>query len=207
MTHLIESFAQWGVNLISHWGYLGIFVSQAFESALIPIPSEVVVPFGGYLASQGILNLWLVALVATIANTIGGVVVYGIGREGGRPFIERYGKYFLIRDSDITKVDRWLDRHGAAVAFFSRLLPGVRSFSSLLIGASTVRFYTFVVYTFVGSFLWNLPLAYVGYAFGDYSDVLRPYFHIFEIIVVIAIVLAIGLFIWKHTSPRMEHNA
>lgn len=198
MAHILELLAQWGTGLISHFGYWGIFVSQTFESAFIPIPSEIVLPFGGYLASQGVLNLWLVALVATLANSVGASLSYVIGLKGGRAVLERYGKYIFITHDDLVRVNGWLDRHGASVAFFSRLLPGVRSFSSLLIGEARVRFSTFLLYTFLGSFLWNLPLAYAGVVFGDHQEVLKPYFHVFEAIIGLLIIGYALLFLIKH---------
>lgn len=198
MFNLIEQIIAWALGLIDKFGYAGIFLTMAFESAAIPIPSEVVVPFGGFLASGGRLSFWPVVLVATLANLAGSIVIYLVGLSGGRWFLERYGKYVLVHQDDISKMDRWLDKYGSRVAFFSRLMPGVRTFSSLVIGAGKMNFKRFLFYTFLGSFLWNLPLAYIGLVTGKNWNVLQPYFHKFELLIAALIVIAITLFVFKH---------
>jgi membrane protein DedA with SNARE-associated domain len=204
LLHIIEQIIVWALGLVSQFGYGGIFLTQALESAAIPIPSEVIVPFGGFLASSGSLNFWLVVLAATLANLTGGAATYFIGLRGGRPLIERYGKYVLIHPDDVSKIDGWVNRYGAQAAFFSRLLPGVRTFSSLIIGAGRVNFNKFFWYTLFGSFLWNLPLAYAGFVAGNNWDFLRPYFHKFELAILAAIIIGIILFIFKHVR-KFKH--
>ena len=197
MSHLIELIVSWAVGLVQHFGYWGIFVTQALESALIPIPSEVVLPFGGYLAAGGTLNFWLVTIVATFANLAGAIIAYVIGHYGGRPLLERYGRYVLIFPSDIAKVDDLVRRRGGAVAFISRLLPGIRTFSSLIIGSFRINFWLFAIYTFAGSFVWNFVLTCIGYRVGQRWEFLRPYFHKFEIVFALAIIVVVVLFIHK----------
>lgn len=198
LNSIIEQIIIWTVSLIDKFGYAGIFLTMALESAAIPIPSEIVVPFSGFLASTGRLGFWPVVLVATLANLTGSFAIYLVGLSGGRWFLERYGKYVLIHQDDISKMDEWLGRYGDRVAFFSRLLPGVRTFSSLVIGAGRMKLKRFLFYTFLGSFIWNLPLAYIGLAAGENWDFLRPYFHKFDLIIVVLIMIAATLFIFKH---------
>ncbi|MBI2063694.1 MAG: DedA family protein [Candidatus Yanofskybacteria bacterium] len=168
------------------------------ESAAIPIPSEVVLPFGGFLASSGQLNFWLVVLVATLANLAGSIILYWIGFFGGQPVLERYGKYVLIHRGDIARLDRWLGKYGAKLAFVSRLLPGVRTFSSVVLGVGRLNFNSFFGYTLSGSFIWNLSLAYIGLIMGENWNILRPYFHKFDLVIVILILIAAVVFVRKH---------
>jgi membrane protein DedA with SNARE-associated domain len=198
MTQIIEGVIIWAVGLIEKTGYLGIFVTQMLESAAIPIPSEVVLPFSGFLASSGHLNFWGVVFTATFANIVGATAVYFIGLYGGRPILERYGRYVLVTRESIAKVDHWIESYGSETAFFSRLLPGVRTFSSLIIGATKMNFGKFLLYTSLGSFLWNLPLTYIGLVTGENWNFLRPYFHKFELGLLILFILAIIVFFVRH---------
>lgn len=198
MFGILEGIITWALSLVEKFGYGGIFLTMALESAAVPIPSEVIVPFGGFLASSGNLNFWPVVLAATLANLAGGAVIYFVGLWGGRPLIERYGKYVLIHQDDISKVDGWLSRYGVQAVFFSRLLPGIRTFSSLIIGAGRVNFNKFFWYTLLGSFLWNLPLTYAGFFAGSHWDFLGPYFHKFELVILAVIVIAVILFVFRH---------
>lgn len=198
MSSIIEQIITWALRLIDKFGYAGIFFTMMLESALIPIPSEVVLPFGGFLASSGQLNFWLVVLVATMANLFGSIILYIIGFFGGQPFLEKYGKYVLIHRDDIANLDHLLDKYGTKLAFFSRLLPGIRGFSSIVLGTGRLNFKKFFIYTLIGSFVWNLPLAYVGLVTGKNWNFLQPYFHKFELIIAALIIIAIAIFIFKH---------
>ena len=204
MFGILETVIIWAIGLVEKFGYAGIFITMALESAAIPIPSEVVVPLGGFGAAVGIMNLWLVAIVATAANLTGSLALYAFGFFGRRPVLERYGKYVLIHKDDIQKMDGWLSRHGMAAVFFSRLLPGVRTFSSLAFGAGKVKLWLFSALTFAGSFIWNLALAYAGFALGANWGVLRSYFEKFEVLIVVAAILATSWFIRKHIRRRRQ---
>lgn len=198
MVNFIEQVIVWAIGLIDRFGYSGIFLTMTLESAAIPIPSEVILPFGGFLVSSGRLNFWLVILAATSANLVGSIIIYYVGFFGGKPLLEKYGKYLLIHRDDVLKMDFWLKRHGARIAFFSRLLPGIRTFSSLVIGAGKVNFNKFFWYTFAGSLVWNLPLTYLGFSAGNNWDFLRPYFRKFEAVILALFVIGIILFIFRH---------
>ena len=202
MPNFLEKILVWSVALVAKFGYGGIFLTMALESAAIPIPSEVVLPFGGFLASGGQLNIWLVVAVATLANLAGSILIYLIGWHGGRALLDRYGKYIFIHQKEVSRMDHWLARHGSKAVFFSRLLPGVRTFSSLVIGAGRVRFSKFFFYTLFGSFLWNLPLAYAGFATGQNWDTLRPYFKKFELAIAVVLLTLIASFIYRHLKKN-----
>lgn len=200
---IIEFIVSLALDAIRQFGYLGIFVTMALDAAAVPIPSEVVLPFSGFLAASGTLNLWLVTIVATIANLVGALFVYYIGVIGGHPFLEKYGRYVFIHHQDVKRLSAWLQRHERTAIFFSRLLPGVRTYSALIMGAvKEIRLSTFVIYTLLGSLLWNFVFTYVGYVAGENWNFLEPYFRKAEI--GIAVILAGGLawYIYRHIQKK-----
>ncbi|MFH1769135.1 MAG: DedA family protein [Parcubacteria group bacterium] len=192
---IIDAVVDWGTTMTETWGYLGIFITQSLESVMIPIPSEVVLPLGGFMSSIGEMNLWMLILVATLANLVGSIVAYVIGVKGGRPILERYGKYVLITHHEIERMENLLEHHGRKVAFIARLLPGIRTFSSLIIGSVRMRFWTFFWYTLAGSVIWNGVLAYIGFALGEQWEDIHIYFRKFEIVILVLVVIAVAWFI------------
>lgn len=202
MSNLIEQIVSWALGIVSHFGYAGIFATMTLESAAVPIPSEVVLPFGGFLAASGELSFWSVVLVATAANLVGAVVLFYVGYLGGRPVLEKYGKYVLIHQKEVVKIENWLGKYGSRVAFFSRLLPGIRTFAPFVIGMGEMKIFKFGAYTLVGSFIWNWALAYVGFKAGANWDILRPYFHKFDLVLAGLVVIGIIVFISKHLNKK-----
>ena len=189
---------------ISAGGYLGIVGMMAIESACIPLPSEVIMPFSGFLVWEGRFNLWLTGLAGAVGCVVGSVAAYWIGYWGGRRLVHRYCRYFLVSAKDLQRADQWFDRYGEATVFFSRLLPLIRTFISLPAGIAHMHFGRFVLYTFLGSFLWCLALSYFGYRLGKHWESLRTYFHEFDIVIVAAIVLAIAWWVWRHVKHERE---
>src|SRR3990167_1192551 len=151
--HIISTLTNFVISTISTLGYPGVALLMAIESACIPLPSEIIMPFSGFFVATGRFNLWGIALAGGIGNTIGSIITYAIGRYGGRPLLEKYGKYILISHRDIDLSDKFFRSEEALAAFFGRLLPVVRTFISLPAGIAKAAFWQFVVYTFVGSFI------------------------------------------------------
>ena len=182
------------IQTIETTGYLGIFILVTLESALIPIPSEVTMPFAGFLVSQGKLDFWLVVLVGAFANLVGSLIAYGIGfyleEHVILKLVKKYGKFFLITEHEYLRSVKWLNKYGDFVAFFSRIIPAIRTFISLPAGLAEMNIWKFSILTFLGSFIWSAFLTYVGVTFGKEWHVLEPYFRKFEI--VIAVVLVLG---------------
>lgn len=208
---VLGAIAGFIITSISTLGLWGIVVMMAIESACIPLPSEVIMPFSGYLVSQGRFTLWQTAVAGAIGCVVGSMVAYAVGRYGGRQFIWKYGKYVLISHHDMETADRWFDRHGQFAIFFSRLLPVVRTFISLPAGIAKMRFGMFVLWTFVGSLPWCYVLAYIGFKMGDNWDTLGVYFHKFDAVIGIVIVAGIVWWVWRHIShlkkyPPMNNN-
>jgi len=158
-------------------------------------------PFSGYLVSTGELNLWLVALAGAIGCVLGSLVAYWVGMYGGRPLIEKYGRYLLVSRRDLDMADRWFAKRGEIIVFVSRLLPAIRTFIAFPAGVAKMDLKRFIIYTFAGSFPWCLGLAYVGQKLGEKwnkDDTLKTWFHRFDFLIGIVVVLLAGWWIWRH---------
>ncbi len=195
---IIEPVGKWIIEVISKIGYLGIVLTMGIESACIPLPSEIIMPFSGYLASIGRFNLYLVSVAGAFGCLVGSILAYYVGIWGGRTFILKYGKYFLISHKDLETAERWFGRYGDLTIFFSRLMPVIRTFISLPAGIAKMNFPKFAIYTFLGSLPWCFALAYVGKILGENWQSIRVYFHNADIVIIVLIVLGIGFFIYRH---------
>lgn len=195
---IIEPVGKWIIEVISEIGYLGIVLTMGIESACIPLPSEIIMPFSGYLASIGRFNLYLVSVAGAFGCLVGSILAYFVGIWGGRAFILKYGKYFLVSHKDLETAERWFGRYGDLTIFFSRLMPVIRTFISLPAGIAKMNFSKFAIYTFLGSLPWCFALAYVGKILGENWQSIRVYFHNADILIIVLIVLGIGFFIYRH---------
>ncbi|MFQ5818211.1 MAG: DedA family protein, partial [Terriglobia bacterium] len=182
--------------------YLGIVLLMAIESACIPLPSEIIMPFAGYLVTTGRFQLWWVGVAGAVGCNVGSIVAYAVGSYGGRPWLERYGRYVLISPRDLAWADRWFTRYGEATVFFARLLPVIRTFIALPAGIARMNFWRFNLYTFLGSLPWCLGLAYVGLKFGEQWESIRVYFHKFDTLIGIVLVAGVVWFVWSHWPRR-----
>lgn len=201
MLSLLDTVIETVVAYIAALGYWGIGLGMAVESANIPLPSEVILPFGGYLVSTGRLDFWGVVLAGTVGGTAGSVVSYALGAWGGRPLVLRYGRYFGISRTKLDAADRWFGRYGEATVFFTRLMPVIRTFISLPAGISRMHFYRFVVYTFLGSLPWSIALTYLGFQLGENWNSLKPYFHRLDVVIIAALLLG-AAFLWYRSRRR-----
>lgn len=199
---IIQSITTEVVKIISSAGYSGVALLMAIESAAIPVPSEIIMPFGGYLVAIGQLNLWLVALAGAVGSAIGSIILYAIGYYGGRPLIEKYGKYILIRSTDMDRADRFFEKYGELSNFIGRMLPVVRTYISFPAGVTKIDFKKFVLGSFIGSYIWSLLLAYVGLKLGQNWGSLRDRWHNIDLAVIILIVLAALYYIYSHFKKR-----
>ncbi len=202
MVNIVAQLSGFALNLVDKIGYAGIFILSALESCAIPIPSEIVLPFSGFLAVSGRFNIWSVILVATIANLAGSIALYLIGRSGGRWILERYGKYVLIHKHDIEKGDEWFKKYGTRAIFWGRMLPVIRGISSLAAGVGGMSFYKFSFFTFLGSLPWNAGLAFIGYKAGKNWMVLENYFRKLDLFIVILTVALVVWYVWRHLKNK-----
>ena len=198
MEALVSYLSNLALMIIDKTGYVGVFILSALESAAVPIPSEVVVPFSGFLAVSGRFSFWSVVLVATLANLIGSLALFFLAESGGRWVLEHYGKYFLIHKDDLEKGDEWFKKYGTKAVFWGRILPGIRTFISLGAGIAEMNLSRFIIFTFLGALPWNFALALIGYKAGKNWNVLHDYFRKIDIFVVLLIGLGVVLYVWRH---------
>lgn len=197
-------------------GYLGVLVAMAIESAMIPLPSELILPYAGFLVSDpsqlepithSPWDYWIVVVVATIGNTIGSLIAYAIGAYGGRPFLERYGRYMLIRPHEIEAADHFFQKWGKATVFVGRLLPVVRTFISFPAGVTRMPLRPFIVYSTAGAFLWSMLLVWIGEQLGanwvDIRHQLQPFD---TAILVLCILAVVGFVYWRLGTPGLRRG-
>ncbi len=191
-------------SLIGAAGYGGIAVLMGIESACVPLPSELIMPFAGYLVYEGQLNLWWVATAGAIGCNLGSLVAYEIGYYGGRPLVERYGRWILMGKRELEWADRFFGRWGYLAVFVGRLLPVIRTFIALPAGVARMPRGRFHIYTFLGSWPWCLALAYFGMKLGENWRSLGKYFHQFDFVIGLLLVAGVAWFIWSHWQNRMQ---
>jgi membrane protein DedA with SNARE-associated domain len=189
-------------STIAATGYSGIAILMAIESACIPLPSELIMPFAGYLVYEGSMSLFWVATAGAIGCNLGSLVAYEIGHYGGRPLVERYGRWILMGRRELDWADRFFARWGHAAVFVARLLPVVRTFIALPAGVARMPRGKFHIYTFLGSWPWCLGLAWAGMKLGENWRSLGKSFHQFDVVIGVLILAAVGWFIWSHWRNR-----
>jgi len=193
---IAELLSDYITQFISTIGYAGVFILMTLESAALPVPSEVVMPFAGYLAYQGVFNLYLISILGAVGCTAGSVLSYYVGYKGGRPFIEKYGRYLFIESSHMQLAETWFNKYGDRAVFFSRLLPVVRTFISLPAGIGKYDLRKLVTFSFIGSLPWCFALAYIGFYLGPFWKNIIGFFNGLDIVVVVSIIIIV-LYYWK----------
>ncbi|MBI2459600.1 MAG: DedA family protein [Parcubacteria group bacterium] len=206
MSFIISVITNFIINTISAWGYLGVGTLMAVESACVPLPSEIIMPFAGFLVAQGKFSLLGVTLAGALGCTVGSGLAYAAGVWGGRGFIEKYGKYILISHHDLKIADNFFNKYGSAAIFFSRLLPVVRTFISLPAGLAKMNFKRFIIYSFLGSVPWSFGLAYLGKKLGDHWNTLGVYFHKFDLAIAVIIIVGAAWYIRRHLKSLKCKN-
>lgn len=206
---MIEHFIGWMAGLIvafiSALGYWGVMILMAIESACIPLPSEIIMPFAGYLVATGQLNLWLVATAGAVGCNLGSIIAYEAGKRGGRPIVERWGKYILIDHHDLDRADVFFLKYGSIAVLIGRLLPVIRTFIAFPAGIARMPLGKFHFYTFIGSWPWCYALAWVGMKLGtawDSDPRVKAAFHEAHLIIAGVIVFAAVWFVWHKLRKR-----
>lgn len=203
---MLERLVAWLVATLGVYGGWGIAWAMLVESACIPLPSEVILPFGGFLAAQGQITLFTAMWSAVVGAMVGSALTYWIGAWGGRPLLARYGKYVLISPKEIDHADHWFARRGEITVFIGRLLPGVRTFISLPAGIARMNFGRFLWYSFLGIVPWTILFTWAGYQLGAHWDIMRPYLHKVDLVIIVLLVVLVGLFVnYKIRSSRTPH--
>jgi membrane protein DedA with SNARE-associated domain len=201
----------WLIPLLENHGLLIVFLTMVAESACILIPSEIVIPYGGFLAAQGHTHLWMVIAVAAAANLVGSCIAYGVGRWGGRALFLKYGRYVGVKVHHLEKADRWFERRGELTVFFTRMMPGIRTFISLPAGIAKMPAAKFVFYSFLGVIPWVAALASLGYMagkaagedpWGRLQEQFGRYNEVFYIVLAVVVVALIGWGVWRWRRKR-----
>ena len=201
---IVEKLVDFIVNGISTGGYSGVFVLMALESMIAPVPSEVVMPFAGYLVLQNRFDFWIVLLASGLGSIFGSVLSYYIGFYGGRPFVLKFGRYLLLEEEHLEWTEKWFKRQGDKTIFISRFVPIVRHLISIPAGIARMRMHKFIVYTFIGATIWNFILLYAGIKLGSRWGIIHEYSRELDIVFVAAVILFLAYFIWKHHKKRRK---
>ena len=198
-------------NLYGAFGYLGVFIAMTIESAMIPLPSELILPFAGFLVSDPSQiepitgqpwSYWIAVIVATAGNTMGSLIAYGVGAYGGRPFLERYGKYLLIRHHEIEIAEHWFARWGSPTVFFSRMLPIVRTFISFPAGVARMPLGRFVLFSTLGALPWSMALVWAGMQLGENWGQIRHVLEPFDLVIAVGVVGMLAVLLaWRLGWP------
>jgi len=211
VTSIIDIVVQWATHLIGAWGLPAVFFLMLLESACIPVPSEAIMPFAGFAVSEGTLTFVGIVVAGVAGNLVGSWIAYAVGYYGGRPFIDRWGRYVLLRPHHLDTAQHWFDKYGAPVVFFGRVLPIVRTFISLPAGFGKMRFWKFTVYTVLGCVPWVALLGYVGIKLGGNWEKIRPLLHYVDYVVVAVLVALViyGVVRWRRhraagSPPQVE---
>ncbi len=190
------------LKLLLSFGLVAVFGGMILESVGIPLPSEIILPFAGYLVYQGKAGFWAAVLVGTLGGTVGSLLAYGLGLWGGRPLLERYGRYILIREEELRRAERWFARYGAEAVFFGRLLPAVRTYISFPPGITRMRLPLFTIYTLAGSLIWSVVLTYAGVILGPRWESLRRLFDLLDVLIVVLVLGGVIYFFRRRRQGR-----
>ncbi|MGZ4914786.1 MAG: DedA family protein [Halobacteriota archaeon] len=206
--NIVETVSSLIIAAIEQLGYAGVGIAMALESACIPLPSEVIMPFAGYVAFEGKLTLLGVAIAGTLGCLAGSLVAYYVGAHGGRPLLERYGRYILVRKSELDRADTWFEKHGDITVLVSRVLPIIRTFISLPAGIARMDIKKFSLYTTLGSFPWCLALAYIGFFLGPHWSEIEQLFRYLDIVVIIGFVALVAYLVYhrRRIVARMREG-
>ncbi|AGA69521.1 putative membrane-associated protein [Desulfitobacterium dichloroeliminans LMG P-21439] len=199
---LLGQLGEFVVQLISSLGYFGVFLAMAIESACIPLPSEIILPFTGYMVYLGHFDFWTATLAATLGNLFGGVVAYYVGVRGGRPFIQRYGHYIFIKEKELKWTERLFSKHGEVTVLVGRMLPIIRTFISLPAGIAKMNPVKMAVYTVLGALPWCMFLIIVGEKLGANWNSLKPLFHRLDLLIGILLLFGIGYWLLMRIKHR-----
>ena len=205
--NILAALAGFIIAVINWGGYLGVVLLMAIESACVPLPSEIIMPFAGYLVTTGRFNLYLVATAGAIGCNLGSIVAYEVGKRGGRPLALKWGKYILIGPGEIDAADRFFQRFGGIAVLIGRLLPLIRSFIAFPAGVARMKLVPFHFYTFVGSWPWCFGLAWIGQELGarwESDPRLKQIFHSFDVVIALVLVAAAAFFIWHRVRGMRE---
>jgi membrane protein DedA with SNARE-associated domain len=204
LTSAVGHLGEFAVQVISSGGYFGVFFLMVLESMIIPMPSELVMPFAGFVAGQGKFNFFLVVLSSSLGSLAGSLLSYWMGYYGGNKFVIHFGKYLLLDVADLKKTEDWFAQKGEKTIFFSRFIPVVRHLISIPAGIGKMKLGHFSFYTVFGATLWNTFLAYLGYVLGENWEEVRHYSHYLSLGAAVLLGLGSVYFVIHHVKDRRK---
>ncbi len=198
MHHFERHVTVWIIGVIKHLGYAGLFAGMLGQAVGVPLPSELMLSFSGYLASTHVLHIVPVMISGTAGDTCGAIIAYLVGYYGGRPLLLRFGRLFFVREADINRADRWFAKYGSRAVLILKLLPGVRAFGSFPAGVTRMPIAPFLIYTFIGSAIWSVLFAGIGFTLGKNWVLLGAYARPASMLLLALVVVAIVAWLWVH---------
>ncbi len=204
ITDLLHGLSSIILTTISSLGYIGVFILMIMESMIFPVPSELVLPFAGFLAAEGTFNIWLAIIASSIGSLVGSLLSYALGKYGGKALVTRYGKYFFLDEHDLAKTHEWFDKRGERTILIGRFIPIVRHLISIPAGIGNMNLKRFCVYTVIGATLWNAFLIYLGYILGQNWDKVKHYTEPISIVVIIVLVVIGIIMIYRHVKHKRQ---
>jgi len=199
---LTEFLAEYITRIIAHFGYISVFVLMIFESMVLPVPSEAVMPFAGFLVAEKRFTFFMVAIVSTFGSFVGSLISYYIGLYGGEPFLKKYGHYFFLDHEELALTNKFFNKFGDLTIFISRFIPVIRHLISLPAGFTKMNLPKFIFYTIIGAGMWNMFLTICGFYLRHKWETVMKYSKILDIAVIAIIILLIGLFVYKHLKRK-----
>ena len=200
--HWIDPLLQMIRDTVASWGYLGVIIMMAIESANIPLPSEAIMPTAGLLVQRGQMDFHVAAFAGALGCLLGSIPSYFLGLYGGRPFVQKYGRWILLSESDLETADRWVNQWGDWAFLICRMLPVVRTFISFPAGVLKARFGIFCLFTFLGSLIWCYFLTWVGIKFGENMEVFTNIWHKFDVVIVLVVLSCLGWYFYRHLKHK-----
>jgi len=207
LSEILAAIGSFVLSTISLLGYAGIFFLMMLESMVVPVPSELVMPFAGFLVAQGNFNFILVIVASTLGSITGSLIFYYIGKTGGHTLVEKYGKYVLVDAEDIRKTEEWFQKRGDLTVFLARLIPVVRHLISFIAGIGKMNVKKFTLYTILGATLWNGILTYLGFILGQHWNEVSQYLEELDIIIVILLIVGCLYFAYRHITRKKKNQA
>jgi membrane protein DedA with SNARE-associated domain len=205
LSEILAAIGSFVLSTISLLGYAGIFFLMMLESMVVPVPSELVMPFAGFVVAQGNLNFILVIVASSLGSITGSLIFYYIGKTGGHTLVEKYGKYVLVDTEDIKQTEKWFNKRGELTIFIARLIPVVRHLISLVAGVGKMNVRKFMLYTILGATLWNSILTYLGFILGQHWNEVSQYVEQLDIIIVILLIVGCLYFAYRHITRKKKN--
>lgn len=204
MHHFEQALTLWIIKVISHLGYAGLFAGMLGQAIGVPLPSELMLSFSGYLASSHVLEIVPVIIAGTAGDFAGAIVAYLLGYYGGRPLLLKFGQIFFVREREIERADKWFARYGSRAVLATKLLPGIRAFGSYPAGVTRMPAGTFLFYTFLGSAIWCTLFSEIGYTLGRNWARLGVYARPASFALLALVIIAVIVWLWAHFRAERQ---